>query len=266
MSHVGRIFVFQPGYGAGVAASHRQFWMMGTKMGSPFHGKLNLAQHGISLLANCFNAAWVEALNRQADGEDITHFAMLHDDIAPDDFWVDTLMEDLLHYEADLMAAVVPIKDATGLTSTAIEDPNDLFSVERRLTVAEIKDLPPVFTAADCGYPGRKLLVNTGCWVCDFTKPWRLATNDDGSLKLRFTIKDTIRRNQFGRWSAEVAPEDWNFSRDLHDLGAKVMASKRLGVNHFGMIPFRNDQDWGQWKYDQMFGHKFGNQPINTKG
>lgn len=264
---VGRIYVCHPGYGGGVPASHQQFWIGCTGKGSPLQGKLFLVSGGNSLLCSTFNSFWAKALNMQLNGDEqekeITHFAMLHDDVIPDTGWLDILVEDLESSGADLMAAVVPIKDPFGLTSTAIDDPVDECLVERRLTLNEVMGLPDIFTSSDCGYPDRALLANTGCWVCKFTDEWR--------YNIHFRITDRIKcyheekdgKLQY-KWMAGVAPEDWNFSRDLHKMGKKVMCTKRVKLNHVGTLPFSNRMDWGELKYDTAFGHKFGNVPINT--
>ena len=251
---VDRVYAFQPGYGAGNPISHRQFWANSFRRGGPLDGRCTLVHGGGSLLANTFNQAWVHALNLQESGTPITHFAMLHDDVSPDDGWLDILLDDLQKNSADVVSAVIPIKDPFGTTSTAIDDPADVFNVERRLTMAEVFELPPVFTSNDCGYPYRALLVNTGCWVCDFTKPWR--------FEITFTIRDRIRKNEKGKWVAEVAPEDWNFSRQLHSAGAKVMATRNVKLSHWGQLPYRNSEAWGEWNHDEIFAHKFGGVPI----
>lgn len=245
------IYVCQPSYCSPNPFSTKQFWMAHTREDSPWQGRLKMICHGGSLLANTFNQFWCDALNLQEAGEDIRYFAMLHDDIVPDAGWLDTLMEDLLSSGADLLAAVVPLKDTTGVTSTAIDNPNDPFKVERRLTMREVYTLPSIFDSADCGFPDRLLLANTGCWVCRFDRDWRKATNPDGSLKIHFTINDQVRKTADGKWRAFVDPEDWNFSRQVGQLGGKVMCSRRVGLSHYGFIPFSNRQgNWGDWTHD----------------
>ena len=73
---------------------------------------------------------------------------------------------------ADVVSTVLPIKDRRGVTSTAIDDPEDEWTPLRRLTMREVHRLPETFSAqADCGYPNNALLVNTGCFVLDLRKP-----------------------------------------------------------------------------------------------
>lgn len=222
--------------------------------------KSEIVRHvwGTSLLAHSFNHHWANALNFQKEGQPITHFAMLHSDIVPDPWWLDTLIEDMQGEEyADVVAAVVPIKDALGLTSTAIDDADDHFAITRRLTMKEVYRLPPVFGSYDCGYPERALLVNTGCWICDFTKPWR--------ERVKFTIHDAlVKSKQTGFWEVKVCPEDWNFSRQLHRMGCRVLATRRVGLSHMGTIPFSNREAWGLWEYDRILGHKFGERAVQA--
>ena len=70
-------------------------------------------------------------------------------------------------------------------------------------TMREVMALPEVFSAADCGYPDRLLLANTGCWVCRFDRPWRFSVH--------FEIRDRIqwRDADGGGWVAQAIPEDW---------------------------------------------------------
>lgn len=264
----GRVYVAHPGYAGGVSSSHRAFWVGGLAPGggSPWAGRLTQVMTGGSLLANTFNQFWVHALNLQDQGVPIQYFAMLHDDIAPEDGWLDILLEDIRATGADLVAAVSPIKDPLGITSTAIDDPADRFNVERRLSMHEVVRLPEIFDARDCGYEDRMTLANTGCWVCDFTKPWTRHYFAEQGTHLRFTIDDRIRhdpgRPPGQRWLAEVAPEDWNFSRDVQALGGVVKITRRVKLQHYGLMPFSNQFPWGQWEYDQSFAHKFGHKPV----
>lgn len=291
-SRVSRVYVCQASYASCVPQSAKQFWTAATSL---YRGRCYFTAAGGSLLANCFNQFWVHALNLQEiyqEGDkarrggrslkdnpfpkvndnlygdmweegwkgsgNFTHFAMLHDDIVPVDNWLDTLLEDLLTYNADVVSAVVPIKDGHGLTSTAIDSPDSIFDIERRLTMAEVMRLPEVFGAVDCGYPTRRLLLNSGCWVADFTKPWR--------HNVRFTIQDRIiREPRTNRWQAQVSSEDWQFSRDVQDQGGKVFATRRVHLTHFGGLPFANYSAWGDWDHDKVSASKFGGRSIGSR-
>ncbi len=263
----GRIYVCQPWYGKGSRDSARQFDCGMTK--GRLTNRITAVSGGNSLLANSFNNLWCNALNLQEAGEDIRFFGMLHDDVVPETGWLDMLLEDLLTSGADLVSALVPIKDSLGVTSTAIDDPNDHFTVQRRLTMREAFSLPEIFTAADAGYPDRHLLINTGCWLCRFDKAWRFAENPDGTLKVHFTIDDAIARsrkadaNGHHRWEARVASEDWNLSRFIQEEGGKVVCTRRLKLTHEGGISYSNHRPWGEWEYDHNLQEKFGSRRIN---
>lgn len=196
-----------------------------------------------SLLGQTFNGLWCTALN-QRGRFDIRYFAMLHSDIEPEAYWIDKLIAELVTHDADVVSAVIPIKDDRGLTSTAVENPADPWHVERRLTMREVEQLPTTFGIADLGYAdGRALLVNTGCWVCRFDSPW--------VEEVCFSIRDRIERSPNGTFRAAVQPEDWRFSRWLNERGLKAMATRAVKAHHVGIYRFPNhDRVWG-WETDQ---------------
>jgi hypothetical protein len=254
-SRIGQILLCQPTYGAPVAASQRAFWVGHSLPGGLAYnrcrGTTSVANGG-SLLAKNFNEFWAMALNAREEGHDLTHFAMLHDDVVPEDGWLDKLLEDQLSSGADLVSAVIPIKDQRGMISTILYNKdsgvhqlftnpagtvNSGISIGSRatvsITVSDLSRLPPVFTAADCGYPEMRLLVNTGCWICRLDRDWVNAKNDDGSLKVFFTIRDRIAKKD-GKWRADVWPEDYNFSLMVQENGGTVAATRRIGLYHEG--------------------------------
>jgi hypothetical protein len=196
-----------------------------------------------SLLARVFNELWAMMLgNRKNLG--VTHFAMLHSDIVPAGMdWIDALLGELVRTRADVVSAVVPIKTTEGLTSTAIDSVNDPWNVQKRLTMSEVMTLPETFSAADAGFPDRNLLVNTGCWICDVSKPW--------VDKVHFQIHDRII-NGPGGWSCESMSEDWDFSRQVQRLGGKVLATRAVKLAHIGIANYPNDQVWGSAAVDPV--------------
>ena len=265
--YVKRVLCFQPMYASGKPASHKAFWSLPsyTTPLSLTQGKLDLISFGGSLLAKCFNDAWVTALNMYEAGE-VTHFFMMHDDVVCQRATVDILMEELVTHDADICSVVIPIKDGLGVTSTAIEDPQDDWVVYRRLTMQEVYRLPPTFTAADCGYPDKLLLANTGCWLADLRNPIFRQTNLDGELLIYFNIKDRIVRDkQTGKWQGNVYSEDWNFSRMVGRLGGKVVCTRRVDVTHIGDIPFNNREPWGDWEHDKATTVKHNGEKITNK-
>lgn len=197
-----------------------------------------------SLLDLNFTALWALALNaRKTDG--VTHFGMLHADIQAETGWLDTLFWELVTHDADVLSVVVPIKDSRGLTSTAIpQSPDNPWKIERRITMRELADLPETFSAADYGYPGRHLLLNTGCWVARLDRPW--------CETVAFNTNVRLSRRENGDFAPEVESEDWNFSRHVAAAGGKLMATKKVKVTHFGEYGFVNHgEPWGAWEHDR---------------
>ena len=58
----------------------------------------------------------------------------------------------------------------------------------------------------------------------------------------------TVKRG--GKFEVESFPEDWHFSKMLHERGLRVMATKVLACQHWGMAPFPNDRAWGSVHHD----------------
>lgn len=169
---------------------------------------------------------WCAALNERQH-HDITHFAMIHDDVCPDGPWLDVLMEELDATGADMLSAAVPIKDGRGLTSTAVANPGNPW-VSRRVTMRELLALPETFGAADVPWAEtRCLLANTGCFVCRFG-PWAD----------RVTWNQHNRKTRIDRpggsysWVPQAIPEDWDFCRQLHNLGLNVLVTRKVKLYH----------------------------------
>ncbi len=288
------LYICQPSYGLSLPASKRQFWARSLNPNGKYKDS-TVAIHddkGGSLLANAFNYHWANALNLQLSGTKVTHFLMLHDDVVPEDWWVDKLLDDIYATKADLVSVVIPIKDPRGLSSTAINDPNDKWDVLRRLTMSEVYKLPAVFSGKDCGkYEGDRkiiyippdyqsnnyqLLLNTGCWIADFTKAWRykvhfeindciqFLTNRNEHLTQEEAIDEStgeVRDGLVGAWTTRVRPEDWNFSRQLNKLGCDIRATRNVSIKHIGEMPYPNDGAWGEFTYDKNLSQKF-NHPL----
>ncbi|HEX6985675.1 MAG TPA: hypothetical protein VF170_09870, partial [Planctomycetaceae bacterium] len=170
-----RVFLGMPGYGELTAGAARGFWRATRRPESHVCYQYNEG----SLLAANFNTLWCGALNLRHRGERVDYFAMQHADIEPQDYWLDTLIEEMEARDLDLLGVVVPIKDMKGVTSTALARPDgDTWRIQCRLTMAEVYRLPETFTSEDVGHP---LLLNTGLWVCRFGE-W--------AKQVRFTIND----------------------------------------------------------------------------
>lgn len=217
--------------------------------GSSQNRKLVVCPQGGSLLAYIFNSLYCTALNSREE-HDLKWFAMLHGDIIPGPWWIDTLIEEAEAHDADVMSAVVPIKSPEGLTSTAIEDPGSPWEPSFRLTLKQVNDekFPQTFDAHRArkacwlahkipSQPGSRLLVNTGCFVSRLDRPW--------SDQVRFTIQDRIYKDETGQYRCSVIPEDWQFSSDVAALGGKVFATTKVRVNHRGLADYNSNGTWG---------------------
>jgi len=229
-----KTFVGMPGYGLQSADSGRGLWRARRDMRN-----VVVEYRQGSLLAANFNGLWCSALNLCHRGQNVQYFAMLHDDVGPQDGWLDTLIEEMEANNLDVLGVVVPIKDLKGVTSTAI-DGETTWRPKCRLTIKEVMSLPETFTSKDIGGP---LLNNTGCWVCKFDPEW--------ARKVHFTINDRIVFNRAtDRYEAEVEPEDWYFSRLCHELNLKIGATRKIQVTHRGSMEFVNYRAWGD-QYDK---------------
>jgi SAM-dependent methyltransferase len=291
------VYACQPGYGQGHKAAKRKFWSASVNPRGRWAGLGSVFDDtGSSLLADAFNVHWKTALNLQLQGRPVKYFAMLHDDVVPEDFWLDKLLDELEATGADLVSAVVPIKDPRGLSSTALDDPDDPWETYRRLTMYEIHQLPETFTAGDCRlfmdprlveYKVRPLLVNTGCWVCRMDRPWRFKVHFQIHNRIAFVLgkdfEDTpthasseckdatvrypadmiipnswYREGMVGCFVNQVMSEDWDFSRQLARLGCDVRATRKVSLSHMADFPYPNrDGSWGKWRHDEAMRKKW---------
>ncbi len=225
---------------------------LGTSNKSTNSGRIGIAPHcgWTSLLTYTFNLLWAQILNQrngvlmpQSDGverpEKIDYFAMIHDDIIPDPGWLDTLIDLLEANDADVVSAVVPIKDGFGLTSTGTDTTGDIWN-PRRLTLTEVFGLPETFGDEESGGP---LLLNTGLWVCRLDRPW--------VEKLYFRQNDKIVKNDQGFFEAHTMPEDWDFSRQVRSHGGKLLATRKVKLVH-ERPQWNNHRPWGTWTQDKL--------------
>ncbi len=213
-----------------------------------------------------FNTLWAMALNRAAAGE-ITHFAMLHADIAPQAGWLDVLLEECDKFDADLVSAIVPLKDHSGITSSGLGRLGEPFGgAYRRVAVRELPGLPATFDELDLAraygsakYARLPLLHNNGCWVCDLRKPVFRAEEPvlvEGrysvALAAMFAFPRRIVRFN-GQWCVQGESEDWYFSRRLWELGAQTYLTQRVKLSHLDAgTAYPNHGDWGAQEHDQQ--------------
>jgi len=192
-----------------------------------------------SLLPYTFNLLWAGFLNMRRD-RPVKYVAMIHDDIRPQDGWLDVLVDELERTNADMVSAVVPIKDNRGITSTGVDDTGDEWN-PRRLSMTEVFMLPETFGDADLGFP---VLLNTGLWVARFDRPWVENVN--------FRQGDKIECIN-GQWVPQTRPEDWDFSRQLRSHGCKLMATRKVRLTH-ERAEWHNTAPWGKWQSDEDTG------------
>lgn len=207
--------------------------------------------HGGSLLSNNMNQLYVMALNGR-EKYNFKWFAMLHADMEPGNHWLDVLIDEAEEHGADMMTAVVPIKDERGVTSTGIAHPKHNLAPYLRLTQHQVNhsEFPDTFDLDACvdalarlpeglcipDAPRTRLLVNTGAMVVRLDRPW--------SEKLVFSTAEHIIKVR-GKFVAKVESEDWRFGKLLADLGGKVMATRKLEIRHHGTGHFDSMLSWG---------------------
>ena len=193
--------------------------------------KLEFSTRGTSLLGLSFNLAWCEALNRREE-LDLTHFAMIHSDVAAEPGWLDKLIDLMTEHQADVLSVVLPICDGRGLTSTGTMDPHT--GQVTRFTMRELEEMPATFGTHDVDRSSQAMAVNTGLWLCDFTQDW--------VESVCFAVQDAIYKTPDGIFQPRNMPEDWAFSLKCHGALLKVMATRAVKATHFGRYAYRNDE------------------------
>ena len=219
------VFLAIPMYNQSV--DHRT--VLGVMFATQNHN-VRVGMRSSSLLAHGFNHLWCDAIASGCD-----YFAMCHADIGPDPGWVDTLIDRLHEYDADLMSACIPIKADYDEYSVAMGIPGECSTY--RLPGAHLRQVPETFgteDVRDVAGEGGWLLANTGLWVCRLGETW--------NRQVSFSIKSWID------WDSEppqpmVIPEDWDFSHQLHRLGLSVMCTKAVGVVHVGQHAWKRTAD-----------------------
>ena len=211
---------------------------------------LNIAVKARQISALCwnFNTLYAEALN----DKDADYFLLIHADIVPIEppFWIRKLISELNTTGADILSAVVPVKNKTGITSTALQSAEH--PTPRRLTMREAMQLPPTFKARDVAelygwqtHIDVQLLTNTGLLLLDLRRKRRIFE------KLHFYTHDNIEKRG-DKFVATFAPEDWNFARDAHANGLITAATRAVKVLHSGHADYDNASAWGDWEHDTL--------------
>ena len=184
-----------------------------------------------SLLTRSFNTLWCRALNMNPRPD---YFAMMHDDVCPEPYWLDTLIDELEVNKADVVSAFIAIKDHTGETSTCFHKP--AINTVDRISQKQADELPETFGEEHLP-EGVKLLLNTGLWVCKF-KDCKLIKDGDIDVapwteRFSFGQSDNIVKGDEG-YQAFATTEDWEASMRWNNWGLKTMATRKIRIGHVG--------------------------------
>lgn len=176
-----------------------------------------------SALTTNFNRLWCTALNARKQAG-ITHFCMVHSDVWPrEHLWLDKMLAIMKKNQADVLSAVIRLKDDSDKTSTALEIPDTTMVNgfrESKMTLEEIAaKYPPTFTDP-------LILLNTGLMLVDLRKPF--------AEKVWFEFRDSIHKDEKGTWFASSLSEDYGFTRMARAQGAKLFATTEIKVAHCG--------------------------------
>jgi len=159
----------------------------------------------------------------------VTHFLLWHADIVPvEEGWLAAMLAEMERVDADVLSAVVPIKNIQGMTSTARD--TDQWNPLRYSTTEIHAKKELTWTEPD-------LLVNTGLMLVNLRNP--------KFEQIVFTMKDRIAKNADGVYKPYFSPEDWNFSRQCRALGIPVWATKAIRLRHMGLSGYPSDEVWG---------------------
>ncbi len=175
-------------------------------------------------LAQAHNECLCQALNMRECG--ITHWLNLHSDVGGFGAgWVGRMLGAMNGAGLQVMSAVVPFRDDSGLTSTAIATNFTL----HRLTMGDVRKMPEVIFPADCN---GQLLVNTGCML------WELG---EWSEQFTFSIETENYRGEFGQFRTRATTEDWSMSQWLDEQKIRYGAYSGLMVSHAGRKVFKSE-------------------------
>jgi hypothetical protein len=86
--------------------------------------------------------------------------------------------------------------------------------------------------------------VNTGCLVVRLAPEW--------TKQFVWTDADAIMQSDHGRHVVFI-PEDWQFSRTVHQYGAKVRATKAVEIAHHGTSVWSSWANYGQERDEEYF-------------
>src|SRR5574342_505832 len=189
-----------------------------------------------------FNLSWCECLNRRREFG-VHYFMMLHADIKPEFGFAEKMLKEMQSAGAQVLSAVSPFKRSSGLTSTALNIPEQS---TRRLTLRAIAKLPKPFAIKDRQISDQRsthLMTNTGLMIVDLNFIEALGQQ---RKRLHFAGRDWLVEDEQGKLTPKMFPEDWYFSKMAADLGGKVMATRKVKLSHIGQAEFPNSGEVGQ--------------------
>lgn len=232
-----RIFLVMPAYGLVEGAASDAYWVPATETNLAAESSVFVTRrmrYGQSSPEGSMNFLLCRALEARDRGI-CDHIAMLHSDACPQGPWLNILWNEKRRTGADIISAVMAIKDERGRTSTAVGDRWDRWKSPRFIHIPELANLPTTFSLEDVSPPEKQhlevLLVNTGCWLADLRTPfWNTFC---------FQQHSRIRKAP-GVWVNDLRPEDWEWSRDAHEFGLKVCATSAVRAGHVGVKTFPN--------------------------
>lgn len=229
MSHV---FLCQPSYNGQIHAESADAF---NQAGGPGI-KVTPARANGSLLPQIFNMLWAQCVSTMAE-HGYTHFGMIHADVVPQgNDWLPVLLREMDQAGADVISAVIPIKDGSGLTSTAVEFfRKSAVRNITRLGVSQcqtlpttfgVESLPRDFLAHRSSGAESKLLLNTGLMLVKLGKP----------QAMMFTPFNVYCQINWQASSTRIITEseDWHFSRQCHTRCLKLVATTAVEVIHLG--------------------------------
>ncbi len=201
-------------------------------------GSVYIWKNKKSVLTSNFNDCMITFLMSKSRD----YWLLQHADIQISDGTLDVMIRESITHNLDVLHAVVPFKNNSGLTSTAWAYERERWGLTRRLTMTELHALPQTFdlqTIKEQLDPDAEVLLpNTGvllikraAWLESFPG---------------FQTLDRVTRTSESTWTSEFVPEDWNFGYWCAENGVKVGGTRAVRACHLGQQWYPNDGVWGQ--------------------
>lgn len=198
------------------------------------------AVHGFvedsSILPHAFNKGLTRCLDLRDKGQ-VTHLAMIHADVAPEPGWLDVLYREMQANQADLISAVIPITSPQREeTSTAAGKRKDPWAKAKYIKANDRDRLPITFGPEHVCNSDEILLVNTGLFLADLTRPYW----NDFAFGFANRIATLESASGSRRRVAQCIPEDWAMSHHVQASGGRVVATWAVKATHYGSAAWPN--------------------------